>query len=393
MNEEYFDNMKNKDMQKVALVELVSSHGGMNYYDYGLLKGISNLNELEMHLYTGYDLIFPIPRNCCIHYTYDKIFNIKNKIHRFFKYLVCTYNTFRDIKKRKIQVVHLQIFQITLIEMISLFFAKFFFFKTVVTIHDIESFKNNNLMHLVKIYIKKVDKIIVHNDFSKNELVGKYKETKGKVEIIHHGSYLGMLELKKNKIDARKKLNIDLYKNTILFFGQIKEVKGLDVLLKAIPEIIKKTNNIQFVIAGKMWNEDRKKYDDLIRELGIIDYLKLDIKYIPDNEVVDYYSAADYIVLPYKKIYQSGVLLMAMSYRVPVIVSDLPAMKTIIVDNENGFIFKSENYSDLSKVILKAITINGYDICKRAELLLEQKYNWDIIGRETANIYKILGRH
>ena len=123
--------------------------------------------------------------------------------------------------------------------------------------------------------------------------------------------------------------------------------------------------------------------------MSISKYCKLDIKFISHSDVSYYYSAADIVILPYRKIYQSGVLMMSLSYKKPVVVSDLPSFKEIIVDNRTGYIFESENSLDLSRVINKAldnpklleeIKENGYN-------LIASDYKWEAIGKHTVDAY------
>ena len=85
----------------------------------------------------------------------------------------------------------------------------------------------------------------------------------------------------------------------------IKSVKGLDVLLKAMPEIIKSNPNILLLIAGKPWRDDFSKYEDLINDLKIRKYCQLEIKFIDHKDVSSFYSASDIVVLPYRKIYKA----------------------------------------------------------------------------------------
>ena len=114
-----------------------------------------------------------------------------------------------------------------------------------------------------------------------------------------------------------------------------------------------------------------------------------DIKFISHSDVSYYYSAADIVILPYRKIYQSGVLMMSLSYKKPVVVSDLPSFKEIIDDNRTGYVFESENSLDLSRVINKAldnpklleeIKENGYN-------LIVSDYKWETIGKQTVDAY------
>ena len=127
----------------------------------------------------------------------------------------------------------------------------------------------------------------------------------------------------------------------------------------------------------------------MINGLGVGDLFVLDIRYIPDEDLFRYYSLADLIVLPYRKIYQSGVLLMAMTFGVPVVASNIPGMCEIVVDQENGLLFKSGDFVSLAEKIDFAIQ-NPNELIRyscRAKLLLDKEYSWDGIGEQTVNLY------
>ena len=92
---------------------------------------------------------------------------------------------------------------------------------------------------------------------------------------------------------------------------------------------------------------DFTPYQKIIDENNLQDFCLLHTKFIPQEDVAHYYCASDLVVLPYKKVYQSGVLMMTLSYEKPTLVSNLPPLKEILKDNENGFLFESENSSSL----------------------------------------------
>jgi glycosyltransferase involved in cell wall biosynthesis len=120
------------------------------------------------------------------------------------------------------------------------------------------------------------------------------------------------------------------------------------------------------------------------------EFCVLHIRYISDQEVPYFYAAADIVVLPYKRIYQSGVLLMAMSFGRPVVVSNIPGMLEVVTDGHTGLVFESENDQDLARRLIDA----GNDsellrrVAQRGYELMLARYSWTKIGRETATCYK-----
>lgn len=380
---------------KISMIEIVSSHGGMNYYDYGLLNSLGKLGH-EVTLYTSSPLLFDISKNknIKVNLVYENLFNINNRLLKLIKYIRGTIRALKESKKNYVKIIHFQIFAITYLEYFVVKLCKLMGFKVIVTVHDVESFNKQNAESLTNRFYKIVDELIVHNNVSYEVLsllLRKIDENKlYHCHIIPHGSYIGMLPEKLLKSSAKKIFGIDENVFTILFFGQIKKVKGLDVLLESLPSLIQKSKKkIKVIIAGKIWKDDVDYYHEIINRLGIKEFLILEIKYIADEDVVKYYSAADCIVLPYKQIFQSGVLLMAQSYYVPVVVSNLDGMIEIVQHGKNGFVFKSESCEDLTKCLLDVINRDDLDdIAKNAYDYLSSNYNWDIIAEKQAEVMK-----
>jgi glycosyltransferase involved in cell wall biosynthesis len=170
----------------------------------------------------------------------------------------------------------------------------------------------------------------------------------------------------------------------------IKKVKGLEVLLKSLKDVIKENPDILLVIAGKPWENDFRIYQKIIEENNLSDYCLLHTKFIPHEDVEHYYCAADLVVLPYKKIYQSGVLVMTLSYGKPALVSDLPPLKEVVTDMETAFLFETENPTSLSKKLNLIFSDSEKLECVRrnGERLIKTKYDWAEIGRQTKRAYQ-----
>ena len=129
----------------------------------------------------------------------------------------------------------------------------------------------------------------------------------------------------------------------------IKKVKGLELLLHALSTVVEKNPNVILVIAGRVWKNNFSVYQKIIDENNLSEYCIIHNKFIPHEDVDHYYASADLVVLPYKRIYQSGVLMMSLSYEKVVLVSDLPPLIEVIDDEKNGFVFRSEDVFSLSE--------------------------------------------
>ena len=215
---------------------------------------------------------------------------------------------------------------------------------------------------------------------------------KENIHIVPHGNYTQFINIRKDKTKSRAKLDLPQDKTILLFFGMIKKVKGLEVLLKSMRKIIDKNPDVVLLIAGKPWENNFSIYQKIIDENNLSENVILHTKFIDYEDVEHYYCSSDLVVLPYKKIYQSGVLMMTLSYERPALVSDLPPLIEVITDNENGFLFASEDEEDLTDKIIKIISDkeNLEKVRLKGIETVNTKYGWDEIGRLTKKAYQTL---
>jgi len=118
--------------------------------------------------------------------------------------------------------------------------------------------------------------------------------------------------------EARRALNLPQGVPLLLFFGIVRPYKGLRYLLEAIPLVRAHLCDVMLVVAGEFW-EDRRLYEEQIRRLGIGDSVVLEDRYIPNEQVPLYFSAADLFVAPYDRVTGSAALQMARSFGLPVL--------------------------------------------------------------------------
>ena len=373
---------------RVAMIEPVGGHGGMNYYDYSLAKGLEKLG-VEVLWFTCDETMEKSSELVRVLKLFRGIYGTQPAIIRGIRYVKGLITTLFACKCESVELAHLHFFHFGMMELVTVLLLKFFQLRVVLTVHDVQSFIGGSGGWKKGFILKFIDGFVVHNNVSYEELVkmlNLHDIKEKKIEIIRHGNYQSNVSFM-DKRKARELLEVG-GGQIVLFFGQIKDVKGLDVLLKAVSKLSNEAN-IKVLIAGKVWHADFSKYQAIINDLDIEDRLIKRIQYIPDEKVNAYYCSADLVVLPYRRIYQSGVLLMAMSYGVPVLVSDLPGMTEIVTHNKNGFVFKSEDHIDLARKIEIALADNvKLKECSNAALrLMESEYSWSEIAKLTLEFY------
>lgn len=190
---------------------------------------------------------------------------------------------------------------------------------------------------------------------------------------------------KLNKLDARIALGLPEDKQLVLFFGLIRNYKGLDMLLDAMNEL-KPNPNINLIIAGEFY-EDKQPYLDLIKKYGIENQVILHGKFIANEDVKLYFSAADLVALPYRSATQSGVTQVSFHFEVPTLVTNVGGLGEIIPDKVAGYVVEPNG---------KAIAEGVRDYFENNRMLSftegmkkeKQKYDWKIFVDEVIGLYQ-----
>lgn len=379
---------------KVSIIEPVGGHGGMDYYDYGLARGLVN-SDVEVVLHTcektAPDPQLAVSGRFKLIYSYVGVFSKAAPWLRAFRYVRGSFASVARAFFCGNKIVHFHFFHVSLLEFFNIIIARLFFRSIIVTAHDVESFASGVEVPILSRWAYSLSHgVVAHNSISRSELIRKLGISEEKIFVIPHGNYVSDVRVLDQASDTEVKLGVPEGKKVVLFFGQIKDVKGLDILLQAIGSVRSELDNICLVVAGRPWKSDFLKYENMIESLNISDLCVRHIRYIPDEHVPYYYRAADLVVLPYKRIYQSGVVLMAMSYGRPVLVSDLPGMTEIVKDGENGFVFRLEEPGSLARKLIEIFNDpeRMQTVGKVGRDYVVEKHDWGRIGMLTKAMYQ-----
>ncbi len=379
--------------RKVAIIDTLGAHGGaFHFYTFGQSMGLIN-SGCDVSIYTNNETLDPEISKLRFFSFYKNIFASKSRIVNGSQWILGSIQSIVHARFSGVSIFHFHIFYTNILVLFNLLFVKLLFGKVVLTIHDVSSFSNNeNSILTSNLVYKLADLLLTHNQFSRDEIVKKNTQLKNNIYIIPHGNYVPFINVQANKIKSRKYLNLPTDKTILLFFGMIKKVKGLDILLLSFKKVLEKNPNTVLLIAGKPWENDFTVYQQIINKNNLSGDVILHTRFIPNADVEHYYCASDLVVLPYKKIYQSGVLMMTLSYERPALVSNLPPLKEVLIDNENGFLFKSEDVNDLVKKLNLILSDknNLKRVQKNGRILINDKFSWDEIGILTKKAYQTL---
>ncbi len=187
--------------------------------------------------------------------------------------------------------------------------------------------------------------------------------------------------------EARKKLGLNTKKKYILFFGFIREYKGLGLLIEAFAKVMDDLPDVDLIVAGEFY-DDREKYDRLIKTHKILNRLHLFHEFIPNEDVVNFFCAADVIVQPYKSATQSGVTQIAYHFDKPMIVTDVGGLPEIVSDGVSGFISKVDPH-DLAQKINQFFSLT--DIKEMSLSVAEEKkrFSWNAMMEQLIDSVKV----
>jgi glycosyltransferase involved in cell wall biosynthesis len=371
------------------MIEPVGGHGGAHYYDFGLARGLLAAG-CRVSLYTCDETADPVISGLDFYPLYRHIYGHGSRWLRTLHFIGGTLAVLKKAVASGEILWHYQVFNVLKPELVVITLAKLFRRKIVLTVHDVNSL-SGPVTWKSKItgwVYQRADRIIVHNMVSRRELESLGVPS-AKICVIAHGNYLDSMREMGSPTEARRALGIGELAKVVLFFGQIKDAKGLDLLIEALPEVAREVPEVVLIIAGRPLKTKFASYEALIDKLGVRARCRLHIGYVPDDEVAVYHAAADLVALPYRRIYQSGVLMMAMTYGRPVVVSDLPGMTEIVTNGVNGYVFAQGSKDALARTLISALrdAPESQRVAARASEYIRKYHNWNRIGRETAELF------
>lgn len=186
-----------------------------------------------------------------------------------------------------------------------------------------------------------------------------------------------------NKETARQKLKLAPGKY-LLFFGFIRKYKGLDLLLEAMADERLRQADIRLIIAGEYY-EGKETCETIIAERKLSDRVFTFTDFIPNEEVRDYFSAADLVVQPYRSATQSGITQIAYHFEKPMVVTDVGGLPEVVPDGKTGFVTSPEPTA-IADAILKFYEqgIPDLDIHLKEE---KKKYSWAAFTKSIFDLY------
>lgn len=189
---------------------------------------------------------------------------------------------------------------------------------------------------------------------------------------------------------ACQNLNLDPEKRYALFFGLIRDYKGLDWLLEAwlrMRQTGRISNEYKLIVAGEFYT-DKTPYLERINSTELKDCVILYDRFIPDSEVKNFFSASDFLVLPYKSATQSGVTQIAYKFRLPVIVTNVGGLAEIVPDSKVGFVCEP-SVQGVADAIEKILPVATQEAMRKAMEQESKRFSWDEMCHRLIECYNM----
>jgi D-inositol-3-phosphate glycosyltransferase len=364
----------------IALIDPVGGKAGMDFYDTSLLKSLVDQGFSTL-LFANFKAASPGIES------YHSFHNMGvNKIRAIFNNFINFIKALIICRNRKISWLILHLFRGGLFDLVTIGLSRLMGFRILLIIHDVKSLDTIALPVTRKIILNHFNHSkLVHNRYSYNKLAEQVKPSKmGNVHIIPHGNFI---ELANHPVAASSVADLEILpgKRYLLFFGQLKKVKGLDVLIRAMGLA---RSDFQLIIAGRNRDDNFSSYHQLIKETGTGNRVIAINRFITNEERDFMFRACEAVIVPYKRVYQSGVLLMAMSYGKTVVASGLEPFLEMIRHEENGLLFPPGDHQTLANLI-DSLYDGMYDekiLGNNAFQYVKEANSWQMIGKAYARI-------
>ena len=233
---------------------------------------------------------------------------------------------------------------------------------------------------LTKMVLKKGNGFIVQSKSDEEDLLSVKKDANERLNP--HPTYNAFRIRNISSIEARSEISskdgfiINDDTKLLLFFGFVREYKGLKHLLKAMPMIVKSLPDCRLLVVGA-FGDDKQDYLDLIESSGMSEYIYLKDTYTPDHEVEKYFAASDLVVLPYENATQSGIAQIAYGFDKPVLVTNVGGLPDVVTNGKTGYVVEPFNPEEIAKGVIDFFENNRYEQMNEAIKAEAYRFSWE----------------
>jgi len=237
------------------------------------------------------------------------------------------------------------------------------------------------------------DHFFLHTERMKIELIRDFGVPEHKTSVIPFGINSTVPDTVLTQAQARTKLNLKADEKVMLFFGNIAPYKGVEFLVGAFIELAKSGGDFRLIIAGRPKGNE-EYWAGLLAQINarpVREKVLLKIEYVPDAETEVYFKAADVLVLPYTHIFQSGVLFLSYNFGLPVIATDVGALKDDVETGKTGWVVPPRDTAALVQALKNYFTSELFSNLAAQRLGIKafahERYSWSKVAAITTRVY------
>jgi glycosyltransferase involved in cell wall biosynthesis len=256
--------------------------------------------------------------------------------------------------------------------------------------HNVVEHESNFMKVLgSKLVLAQADRIITHS----KEETAKVKKLLGPdapAETAFHPTYADLNIAMQEKNEARNKLGMKS-QYVLLFFGFVRPYKGLDILLEAMPRILA-NRDVTLLVVGEFW-KGKEGYLKQIEHFGIKDQVIFVDKYVPNEEIGAYFSAADLIVQPYHSVTGSGICQLAYGLDRPVVASNCGSLSEVIEDGINGRLVQPGDVAGLALAVIDSLDPGVLSKFNDGATQTKKRFSWERLSSIVTRTPECNGNH
>ncbi len=233
--------------------------------------------------------------------------------------------------------------------------------------------------------MRRGDFFIVHSQQDADDLLSIKPEAlfeKAVLPTYNAFKFTGM-----DKAEARGLLNKTADEKLLLFFGFVREYKGLRHLIAAMPEIRKANGDTKLMIVGD-FGGSKEEYMQLIESTGESAAIEVYDGYMPDKEVEKYFAASDLVVLPYVSATQSAVVQIAYGFDKPVVVTNVGGLPEVVTDGKTGYVVPPEDPAAIAETVGRFFAENKAAEFEENVKKEAYRYDWDRMSETVERLYR-----
>jgi glycosyltransferase involved in cell wall biosynthesis len=256
--------------------------------------------------------------------------------------------------------------------------------KVTIVCHNVVEHETSRAKHLItRQVLSKAHRLVTHS----RQETERLREMLGdRVDIVTAflPTYADLSSGGWTRTRAREELSLS--GNVLLFFGFVREYKGLGILLEALPQVLQELP-VTLLSVGEFW-KDKQLYLDQIERLGIAPHVRIVDRYVPNEEIGKYFAAADLVVQPYLSATGSGIAQLAYGFDHPVIATSVGSLPEVIQDGSNGRLVPPGDAGALAEAIVASLEPSTLEELTSEAAKTKLRFSWErfasiVVGDES----------